>query len=130
MFRFALFILLPPVHRSITENPTSPFEMVTITSDASNIPRDTALTERHSRGLAISRPIAKAGICIPLTTDFTSRDSCLLSRIRDNKHYHDIPVITTFSICGVIVEMKPQKTRDNSQHFSPYNFFKSSSLST
>ncbi len=46
------------------------------------------------------------------------------------KHYHDIPVITTFSICGVIVEMKPQKTRDNSQHFSPYNFFKSSSLST
>ena len=32
------------------------------------------------------------------------------------KHYHDIPVITTFSICGVIVEMKPQKTRDNSQH--------------
>ena len=41
---------------------------------------------------------------------------CLLSRIRDNKHYHDIPVITTFSICGVIVEMKPQKTRDNSQH--------------
>ena len=46
------------------------------------------------------------------------------------RHYHDIPVITTFSICGVIVEMKPQKTRDNSQHFSPYNFFKSSSLST
>ncbi|MBQ6141980.1 MAG: hypothetical protein IJI54_11930 [Kiritimatiellae bacterium] len=37
-------------------------------------------------------------------------------RNRLYSHYHDIPVITTFSICGVIVEMKPQKTRDNSQH--------------